>query len=114
MPPIIGIDFGTTNSVVARLAPDGRVEAARFPFGGELLDVFRTVLCFTPGPGGAPRDAAGPAAIEAYLEDPPASRLIMSMKSYLAQRSFSETRILTRSFTLEGLAVGLVRNTLLM
>ncbi|WP_043359461.1 Hsp70 family protein [Belnapia sp. F-4-1] len=109
MQPIIGIDFGTTNSVVARLLPDGRVEAVRFPFGGELLDVFRTVLCFTAGAGGAPRHAAGPAAIEAYLEDPLASRLIMSMKSYLAQRSFSETRILTRSFTLEALIAQFLR-----
>jgi hypothetical chaperone protein len=101
--PIIGIDFGTTNSVVARLLPGGHVETARFPFGGELLDVFRTVLCFNAEAGGVPRPAAGPAAIEAYLEDPLASRLIMSMKSYLAQRSFTETRILARSFTLEGL-----------
>jgi hypothetical chaperone protein len=103
MQPVIGIDFGTTNSVVARLLPDGRLEAARFPFGGEMLDVFRTVLCFGARAGGAPQHAAGPAAIEAYLEDPLASRLIMSMKSYLAQRSFSETRILARSFTLEAL-----------
>jgi hypothetical chaperone protein len=103
MQPIIGIDFGTTNSVAARLLPDGRVETLRIPFGGEMLDVFRTVLCFGAGPGGAPRHAAGPAAIEAYLEDPLASRLIMSMKSYLAQRSFTETRIFGRGFTLEAL-----------
>ncbi len=77
MQPIIGIDFGTTNSVVARLAPDGRVEAARFPFGGEMLDVFRTVLCFTPGPGGAVAElegerhglvAAGPALLPELRE----------------------------------------------
>ena len=103
MSPCLGIDFGTTNSVVARLLPDGRIETLRFPFGGEMLDVFRTVLCFAAEAGGAPREAAGPAAIEAYLEDPLASRLIMSMKSYLAQRSFSETRIFARSYTLEAL-----------
>ena len=49
------------------------------------------------------RHAAGPAAIEAYLDDPLDSRLIMSMKCYLAQRSFTETRILGRAWTLEAL-----------
>ncbi len=112
MTPCLGIDFGTTNSVVARLLPDGRIETHRFPFGGEMLDVFRTVLCFAAEAGGGPRHAAGPAAIEAYLEDPLASRLIMSMKSYLAQRSFSETRILARSYTLEAL-IALVLRALL-
>ena len=36
---------------------------------------------------------AGPRAIEAYLDDPVDSRLIMSMKTYLAQRSFTQTNI---------------------
>ena len=49
------------------------------------------------------RHAAGPQAIAAYLEDPLDSRLIMSMKTYLAQRSFSETRIFGHPFTLERL-----------
>jgi hypothetical chaperone protein len=104
MTPVIGIDFGTTNSVVSVLGEDGEVSTARFPAGAELLDVFRTVLCFwtdTPQAGGGLRHEAGPAAIEAYLDDPLDSRLIMSMKTYLAQRSFSETRIFGRPFTLE-------------
>ena len=57
------------------------------------------------------RHAAGPAAIEAYLDDPLESRLMMSLKSYLAQRSFSETRVFGRTFTLEeliGLFLGAV------
>ena len=84
MRPTIGIDFGTTNSVVAALRPDGSVVPLEHAAG----EVFRSVLClWQPGRAGM-RLAAGPAAIEAYLEDPLASRLIMSMKSYLAQRSF--------------------------
>ena len=102
MAAVIGVDFGTTNSVVAILQPDGRVETARFAVGQAELDVFRSVLCFW-AERGAFRHAAGPLAIDAYLEDPLASRLIMSMKSYLAQRSFGETRIFGRSFNLESL-----------
>ena len=104
MTQLIGIDFGTTNSVVAVLAPDGSVQTRRFALGAAQFDVFRTVLCFTNELSGGRRtihQAAGPAAIEAYLDDPGGSRLIMSMKSYLAQRSFTQTNIYGRIFTLE-------------
>ncbi len=99
MLPAIGIDFGTTNSVAALRGADGSLRTLRLPGG----DVFRSVLCFWAGADGRPRDAAGPAAIDAYLESPLDSRLIMSMKSYLAQRSFTETRIFGGSWTLEAL-----------
>ncbi|MBS7810921.1 Hsp70 family protein [Roseococcus pinisoli] len=99
MSSVIGIDFGTTNSVVTSLRPDGSVAVLRH----DTAEVFRTVLCFWLDGEGRPRHAAGPRAIDAYLDDPFDSRLIMSMKSYLAQRSFSETRILGRSWNLEGL-----------
>lgn len=107
MQPVIGIDFGTTNSVVALLRPDGTVATLDHPTGA----VFRSVLCFWQA-AGATRDAAGPAAIEAYLEDPLASRLIMSMKSYLAQRSFTETRIFGRAWGLEALVALFLRHLL--
>lgn len=104
MTKLIGIDFGTTNSVVAVLSPDGSVQTSRFAFGAAELDVFRTVLCFwseqTNGRSHM-HHAAGPQAIEAYLDDPLDSRLIMSMKTYLAQHSFTQTNIFGRIFTLE-------------
>jgi hypothetical chaperone protein len=103
---VIGVDFGTTNSVVTRLEADGSVSTVRHRFGTAELDVIRSVLCFWND--GARdrvvlRHAAGPAAIEAYLDDPLDSRLMMSLKSYLAQRSFTETRVFERKFVLEGL-----------
>lgn len=104
----IGIDFGTTNSVVSLARPDGRVETLRHPTG----DVFRSVLSFWVAEGGRVRHAAGPAAIEAYVEEPFENRLIMSMKSYLAQASFTETRIFNRSWELPAL-VGLFLQALL-
>src|ERR1700743_998474 len=98
----IGIDFGTTNSVVALLHDDGSVTTHRHA----SLDVFRSLLCFWTAAGRGRTDlphAAGPEAITAYLEDPLDSRLIMSMKTYLAQKSFTETRIFAHPFTLERL-----------
>jgi hypothetical chaperone protein len=111
----IGVDFGTTNSVVAALHEDGSVTTQRHAGGASLLDVFRSVLCFWTEEGRGRsllREAAGPAAIAAYLEDPLDSRLIMSMKTYLAQRSFTETRIFGRPFTLERLIGGFLRTLL--
>ena len=102
----IGIDFGTTNSVVALLHEDGTVTTARHAAGETLVDVFRSILCFwtEEGPGRQTlRHAAGPEAITAYLDEPLDSRLIMSMKTFLAQKSFTETRIFGRPFTLERL-----------
>jgi len=98
----IGVDFGTTNSVVALLSDEGQVTTRRHA----TADVLRSVLCFWTEETAARqllRHAAGPAAIEAYLDDPLDSRLIMSMKTYLAQRSFTETRIFGHPFTLERL-----------
>jgi hypothetical chaperone protein len=112
---VIGVDFGTTNSVVTRLEADGSVSTVRHRFGTAEMDVIRSVLCFWND--GARnrvvlRHAAGPTAIEAYLDDPLESRLMMSLKSYLAQRSFTETRVFERKFTLEGL-IGLFLGAIL-
>jgi hypothetical chaperone protein len=112
---VIGVDFGTTNSVVTTLRPDGSVVTLLHPFGTAEIDVIRSVLCFWND--GARdrvvlRNAIGPAAIEAYLDDPLESRLMMSLKSYLAQRSFTDTRVFGRLFTLEGL-IGLFLGAIL-
>lgn len=106
---MIGVDFGTTNSVVAMLGRDGRVTTRRFATG----DVFRSVLCFwLEGRTGTLRHASGPAGVEAYLDDPLECRLILSMKTYLAQRSFTRTLVHGRPFTLEAM-VGLFLRDLL-
>ena len=103
MPPIVGVDFGTTNSVVAVLGEDGAVRTARYASGAGTLDTFRSVLCFWTGAGNRLEHAAGPRAIGSYLKDPLAARLIMSLKSYLAQRSLGETRVFHRLLTLDAL-----------
>ena len=103
---VIGVDFGTTNTVVSELQPDGSVRTVRHRFGAAELDVVRSLLCFwNEGDRSRLRvqSAVGPAAIDAYLEDPLDSRLIMSMKSYLAQRSFTQTTVFGRAYALEDL-----------
>lgn len=108
MQRIIGIDFGTTNSVVTALGAGGELRV----LSRATEEVFRSILCFWRDGAGSLRHAAGAAGISAYLEDPLEARLILSMKSYLAQKSFRETRILGRSYDLEAL-VGLFLRELL-
>ncbi|AOX19249.1 Hsp70 family protein [Kozakia baliensis] len=105
--PRVGIDFGTTNSVVVLALPNGETQTLRFTFADHpSSDTCRTLLCLWSEQEGGRRkimEAIGPDAIDAYLDDPAESRLILSMKSYLAQSSFRETQWLGQRYTLEEL-----------
>ena len=100
----VGIDFGTTNSAVA-IATAGSVQVAHFPFLGGVVDTFRSVLFFEHPvrSGPTPKPVAGPAAIERYLEPHEGGRLIQSLKSFAASRTFQSTQIGTRQYKLEDL-----------
>jgi hypothetical chaperone protein len=101
MSAAIGIDFGTTNTVVAQLTPDG---------GARLVEIagsptFRSALSFYR-PYDDPKSRmveAGPFAIEAYVEEPLETRFIQSFKAYAASPLFTETRILDRRYQFEDL-----------
>src|SRR6185312_3747051 len=104
-PTTLGIDFGTTNTVISALAGGGEAVLARFAFDGEESTTFRSCLSF----GGeeddprARRVEAGPWAIDAYIDDPGAVRFIQSFKSFAASATFSETTILSRRYRFEDL-----------
>jgi hypothetical chaperone protein len=101
----LGIDFGTTNTVLALADRHGAARLAHFPAPEGELFAFRSCLSFHAPPE-RPSDrqiAAGPWAIEAYVEDPAETRFIQSFKSFAAQESFSETQILGRRYRFEDL-----------
>lgn len=110
----IGIDFGTTNSVIASLDAGGRVAAAQWPSAGGVVELFRTALYFW-STGRAPRaelnHVAGPAALEKALAGTGEGRFIQSIKTYLGSAAFKETRLFARRFTVEDL-VGTFLNRL--
>src|ERR1700733_352330 len=112
---VIGVDFGTTNSVVSFLGKNGIAGTTRIQLGAAELDVIRSVLCFWnegTKDRATLRHAVGPEAIDAWLDDPLESRLMLSLKSWLAQRSFTETRVFSRNFTLEDLIALFLRGIL--
>lgn len=108
----LGIDFGTSNSVIVLATEDGAHPITLRFDTGEERETCRTLLCLWQDSDGSRRslaEAIGQDAIEAYLDDPSESRLIMSMKSYLAQASFQETRLFGKTMRLEDLIARFLR-----
>jgi hypothetical chaperone protein len=104
----IGIDFGTTNTVVAMTRPDGEAVVLSFSAPSGDITAFRSTLGFQmhAGAGGRPPERiveAGPWAIDAYVEDPLETRFIQSFKTFAASAAFSETVIDNRRYRFEDL-----------
>lgn len=111
----IGIDFGTTNTVIALAGPDGKARAVTFEHGSESLRVFLSALCFWE----ERREGAlqllvegGPWAVGKFVEDSHPHRFIQSFKSYAASREFQETWIFRRKFQFEDLLAAFLRTLL--
>ena len=98
----VGVDFGTTNSSVARRTRDG-VELVQFANGTASS---RSILYLEKARQGL-LSSSGPAAIERYLaahrEGDRPGRLIQSLKSYLSSRTLSGTEVFGRNYSLEDL-----------
>jgi hypothetical chaperone protein len=109
----IGIDFGTTNSSIARADPDSGVALATFPFNGSLTDSYRSLIYLEKT---TERNKAligswtGPEGIEHYLLADQKGRLIQSLKSFLTSRTLESTEVFGRRRTLEDLIACILRD----
>jgi hypothetical chaperone protein len=105
--PAVGIDFGTTNSSVALVTDDARVELVRFSAREGETFSSRSVLYLekVKEASGVRRvhSWTGPSAIEHYLDAEEKGRLIQSLKSYLPSRSLTGTGIFGRQYKFEDL-----------
>jgi hypothetical chaperone protein len=107
MSSCIGIDFGTTNTVLALRQAGGSVQPALFRHGeGAAFSAFRSVLSFWQEDGDwAPetRCEAGPWAIEAFAGFPMDTRFFQSFKTYAGNPSFQYTQVLGKRHYFEDL-----------
>jgi hypothetical chaperone protein len=104
-PRALGLDFGTTNTVVALADDHGGAELVAFTGEEATGPVFRSALCFWEDERGWNGIAheAGPRAIAEYLQAPLDSRFVQSFKSVAASPSFERALIFGKPFRFEDM-----------
>ncbi|WP_375419825.1 Hsp70 family protein [uncultured Sphingomonas sp.] len=104
-PRALGLDFGTTNTVVALADDHGGAELVAFAGEEATGPVFRSALCFWEDERGWNGIAheAGPWAIAEYLQAPLDSRFVQSFKSVAASPSFERALIFGKPFRFEDM-----------
>ncbi|PAX07117.1 Hsp70 family protein [Sphingomonas lenta] len=97
----LGLDFGTTNTVVALGDGAGGSELVEFADGTGA--VFRSALCFWEEERAWNGIAceAGPWAIDEYLQSPLDSRFVQSFKTVAASASFERALIFGKPYRFE-------------
>ncbi|MPT47303.1 MAG: Hsp70 family protein [Sphingobium sp.] len=101
----VGIDFGTTNSVIALGHDIGQAALVDFAAPDGISSVFRSALCFWQEEdmrGGLAHEA-GPWAIAEFLEYPQGSRFLQSFKSVAANPAFDQATLFEKRFRFEEL-----------
>jgi hypothetical chaperone protein len=97
----LGLDFGTTNSVVALADAGEAPEMVEFAGPEATSAVFRSALCFWEDNG--VQVEAGPWAIAEYLEYPEGSRFLQSFKSVAASPAFEHASVFDKRMRFEEL-----------
>jgi hypothetical chaperone protein len=111
----VGLDFGTTNSAMATVVGT-HPTLAEFPSATGSTQTFPSVLYFERRKEGALTrltSAAGPKALQHYLDAEDKGRLIQSLKAYLPDRRFDGTSVFSQNYSLVDMVSLIVRHLLL-
>ncbi len=107
----LGLDFGTTNTVIAMSSDAATAQVLPFTLEGETHPTFRSAMCFWEEDTDAAQDLrfeAGPWAIERFIDDPSDCRFLQSFKTFAASKSFTETHIHGKKFSFEDLLTAFI------
>src|SRR5689334_2506290 len=105
-PRALGLDFGTTNTVLSWATPHHPADPVVFRFLSLVLFSFRSALTFwDEGTEDHPlvKNEAGPWAIQKFIEIAGDCRFIQSLKSFAASRLFEQTYVYGRAYKFEDL-----------
>jgi hypothetical chaperone protein len=98
-PTLYAIDFGTSNSLLCGVTPEGVDEPLALDPAASDPSVFRSILFFSE----TSEQYFGAMALERYVAEGMRGRFLRSLKRFLPMPSFEETRIGGRAVKLEEL-----------
>ena len=106
MATALGLDFGTTNTVLAQAGEGADTASVTFTSPAETGDTMRTALSFIKDAqlgASALQVEAGQAAIGAFIANPGECRYLQSIKTFAASALFQGTFVHARRFQFEDL-----------
>jgi hypothetical chaperone protein len=110
MPNALGLDFGTTNTVLSQMQSDGTARPIACPIEGaqvvEHVEALRSALCFwqtSNRDGRKLRIEAGPYAIRQFIDHPGECRFIQSFKTFGASPHFQGTYVYGKRYQFQDL-----------
>lgn len=106
MAEALGLDFGTTNTVIAVAENGDDTRSVSFTSPAGTTDSMRTALSFLKDPqlgAGALKVEAGQAAIRTFIDNPGDCRFLQSIKTFAASALFRGTLVHARRFQFEDL-----------
>lgn len=106
MAEALGLDFGTTNTVLAVAGEAEQTRSLAFTSPAGSTDSMRTALSFLKDPqlgARALRVEAGQAAIRTFIDNPGECRFLQSIKTFAASPLFQGTIVHGRRFQYEDL-----------
>ena len=106
MAQALGLDFGTTNTVIAVAESGDETRSVSFTSPAGTTDSMRTALSFLKDRqlgAGALKVEAGQAAIRTFIDNPGECRFLQSIKTFAASALFQGTLVHARRFQFEDL-----------
>ncbi len=99
----LGLDFGTTNTVLALADGGAATHSMTFTSSAGEADSMRTALSFMKDRPGALSVEAGKAAIQQFIDNPGDCRFLQSIKTFAASAVFQGTLVFARRYNFEDL-----------